>query len=452
VNPRCIERVRSLRAAVLARRGHPLAKIECLADVRRVLVILTAPRAGSSLLAALLRCSSQTVALYAQHDPQYRLQRLGFPHRGLTSDAFGPLGDLDADLRQSVALEFLTGLQLGGTAQTVPAEDYVHQLALHLPLQWPHLEFEDADAWLGVIRGALRRARAAGRAPSPSGDHDCFFIEFLCHLRRSHPEINPYYYDLPKHLVAARFPEVEPPAGPPNDCCLLEIPPFVALKPQRVPTREQLRRRPLVLKTLPDAHHPRFLEQLFPHAEVGYIHLTRNPAASINGLYDGWRDRGFFSYNLAEHGPLAITGYSEQAPWARSWWKFQLPPGWQDLKSRPLEYVCGYQWCSAHRDILAMQGAHPTAKLYRLSYESLIESEASRNAALHDLLGFFDMEPDDPLRTRLNTMPAVNAVVSPRPFRWHRRRETLWPFATQRHILETAKALGYGIEAQDRWL
>lgn len=452
MNAPCIERVRRIRADVLTRIHHPLASPECLADVRRVLVVLTAPRAGSSLLAELLRCSSQTVALYAQHDPQYRLNLLGFPHRGLTSDDLSPLGALEADLLERIGLDFLTGLQLGGPDEAVPIEDYVHQLALHLPLQWPHLDFKTADDWIEAVRGAVREARAAGEQPSPRGDQSRFFVEFLSQLRRVYPEIHPVFYDLPKDLLRARFPDLEPPAGPPNDCCIVELPPFNALKPRGTPTREQLRQRILVLKTLPDAHHPRFLEQVFPHAQVRYAHLTRNPAASINGLYDGWNDRGFFSYNLAGHGPLSIAGYSEQGSWARSWWKFQLPPGWQDLRREPLEYVCAHQWYSPHRDVLAAFGPRSTPELYRLSYESLIESDAARAATLESLFEFLGLTPDASLLDRLHRMPVVNAAVQPRPFRWRKRRHVVWPPVTQQHVSRVAGALGYDVSAQDRWL
>src|SRR5207302_3293878 len=75
------------------------------------------------------------------------------------------------------------------------------------------------------------------------------------------------------------------------------------------------------------------------------------PAATINGLYDGWRSRWFHSHQMAE--PLRIRGYTDEFPASARWWKFDLPPGWQEYADADLLEVCAFQWRSAHEAILA---------------------------------------------------------------------------------------------------
>ncbi|MDP9071610.1 MAG: sulfotransferase [Actinomycetota bacterium] len=83
--------------------------------------------------------------------------------------------------------------------------------------------------------------------------------------------------------------------------------------------------RPLVLSTPRNAFRLAFLRSLFPAARFRVVHLTRNPAASVNGLIDGWLHHGFF--NMAVDEPLAIAGYTDAFPlWGDRWWCYDFPP------------------------------------------------------------------------------------------------------------------------------
>ena len=154
------------------------------------------------------------------------------------------------------------------------------------------------------------------------------------------------------------------PQDRPDPSYCLEEPPFVVPTPRRLPTADELRRTPLLLKAPLDAYRLDVLRAVFPLARFTVVHLTRAPAASINGLYDGWLDRGFFSHRFPDR--LAIPDYSDTADWARSWWNFDLPPGWQEYTTRPLAEVCALQWRSVHEHILhglanSVFGRHPGA-------------------------------------------------------------------------------------------
>lgn len=88
-----------------------------------------------------------------------------------------------------------------------------------------------------------------------------------------------------------------------------------------------------MIKTPGNAYRLGFLRAAFPNARLRVLHLTRNPAASVNGLVDGWLHHGFHAYRLDE--PLRITGYADVRPADRHWWKFDLPPSWPEYTAAP---------------------------------------------------------------------------------------------------------------------
>ncbi len=71
----------------------------------------------------------------------------------------------------------------------------------------------------------------------------------------------------------------------------------------------------------------------------------------MNSLVDGWLHRGFHAHHMP--GRLHIAGYTERVPPGDAdWWKFDLPSGWEEWTSRPLEQVCAFQRRSAHQAVL----------------------------------------------------------------------------------------------------
>ncbi|MBW3644267.1 MAG: sulfotransferase, partial [Actinobacteria bacterium] len=111
--------------------------------------------------------------------------------------------------------------------------------------------------------------------------------------------------------MRAAFPDVPPAEGPPGEA-LVEMPPFVLVSPWRRPSPAELATLPLVLATPRNSFRLDFLRSLFPAARLRVVHLTRNPAASINGLVDGWHHRGFFNCRVGRR--LAIRGYTDRYP------------------------------------------------------------------------------------------------------------------------------------------
>jgi hypothetical protein len=199
--------------------------------------------------------------------------------------------------------------------------------------------------------------------------------------------------------------------------------------------------RPLLVKTPSNAYRLPFLRALFPRARLRVLHLCRNAAASINGLYDGWRYRGFFSHRLDE--PLDIAGYSDVFPeWGRRWWKFDLPPGWRAWTRRPLVEVCAFQWRSAHEAILAGKGLCDDYLAVR--FEDAVGPLAARRALFERVSDWMGV----PLESRLlgvleRGLPPIMATARPRHRRWYEKAELLEPVLGSSEIRDTMERLGY---------
>jgi hypothetical protein len=193
-----------------------------------------------------------------------------------------------------------------------------------------------------------------------------------------------------------------------------------------------------------DAYRITLLRELFPGARLRLIHLTRNPAAAINGLIDGWLHHGFFSHNLAGRAELNIADYSDRGQWGRSWWNFDLPPGWRDLVRRQLVDVCAAQWLGAHTSI--MTGLRDTdMEVLRLRAEHVL-SAGTRDLAVRRVLEFCDVRGDFPHRSRV-----VVATRPPTPGRWRARAALLKPTLQDPEVMQCATSLGYCVAAMDCW-
>lgn len=184
------------------------------------------------------------------------------------------------------------------------------------------------------------------------------------------------------------------------------------------------------------------LQRLFPDARLRLIHLTRNPAAAINGMIDGWLHYGFFSHNLAGRAVLDIDGYSGW--WAGSWWNFDLPPEWPRLVTQPLAEVCAAQWAGAHTAIMAgLRGQD--AEVARVRAEDVLNARRRRRTIMQ-VLEFCGVRPVVPPRARV-----VLATERPRPGRWRARAALLEPALVDPVVRHCSGQLGYGPAPTANW-
>ncbi|WP_188188800.1 sulfotransferase [Nonomuraea sp. SYSU D8015] len=403
--------------------------------VREVVILASSSRGGSSMLAELLRRSPDLLHLRAEINPFLRLVDLTYPDSADSDrlDAWH-LDRLDARSRRILDVEL--ALDAGRSASLVADDDhYLLDSAWRFAIQWPAIDFHLAD-WLAEGRRVLARLREEGGwAPGELRDP----ARFQLALSRAF-DANPWYYDMPRSLLHDEVPELGR-HGAPGDV-LVEEPPFVLTQVWQRATEVEIETKPLVIKTPSNAYRLPFLRALFPRARLRVIHLTRNPAASINGLLDGWHYHGFHAHRMVD--PLDIEGYHD-----RWWWKFDLPPGWQELRKAPLAEVCAFQWRSAHQAILDDLEEGGLDSL-RMRFEDLVTSAESRVACLARLTEWLGVPFDGPLLTAAwEGIDSVVATAPPAPGRWRTRWDTI-KSALDDATRATATRMGY--ESEDDWL
>ena len=410
-----------------------------LPDLRRVVVVVASSRGGSSLLYELLRSTGAFLSLGGEHSVLYKLHGLGLPdgwdaHDGTIADG-GDFAGFQADL----AADVTTGVE----SDLIGPQDWDPRVLTDrflrvLAQQWPSCPASAEDAW-GIVHEAIAR-RLQQRAVTPSQ----LLMACVRALRARGWQIDPWYYDVEPAVVAAAFPDLPQPSGPPAGFTrTLEAPPFLVPSLAPLPGPGDLA-RPLLLKASMDAYRLAALPRLFPKSELTIIHLVRNPAAAVNGLIDGWLDRGFFSHNLGGRAELRIPGYSRPADWSTQWWNFDLPPGWRDLTGRPLPWVCAAQWAAAHSHISSALEATALPAL-RVQAEKVMD-KATRQATIDLVLRHCQLRARRPARSRL-----IMVSQMPEPGRWRRRRAVLEPIIFSGEIRACAPRLGYDPAASNDW-
>lgn len=402
-----------------------------LSDVPEVICVMCSSRGGSSVFMEMLRHHPGLLHLHGEINPALATAGLLHPESGTGSDALDATHatpQAQAIVHRALAQE--AGHPVSWSDSIEAREAIATELHWRLSAQWPLTRFE-----LNTIRAAVDQgltSPAHGEHGSPTQQ---FHARLLGAIRQTHPEVNPWYYDLDPKLVTEWFPQTPPPTGPPSSM-VIEEPPFVLTGPWSHADADARARRPLVFKTPGNAYRLPFLKALFAGKRLRILHLTRNPAAAINGLVDGWQYRGFHAHRLST--PLGIPELDEAD---RYWWKYDLPPGWQAWRDRPLVEVAGFQWSSAHRAILESLDADPIDTL-RVRFEDIISD--SRQETFSRICQWMGV-PEHPALSQVVAagLPPVMATARPRQRRWFARADMIEPVLDTPAVSETAAALGY---------
>nr|WP_315218545.1 hypothetical protein [uncultured Duganella sp.] len=388
--------------------------------VRRVAVILTGSRSGSSLFKDCLAQHPGFAALDGELEPFLALTGNGFghhPHCG--SDAIGELANPEA-----LADNIFDGLTVASD-DPVPAQQLQARWRKRLLLQFPAV-FSAPREW-AALEASLARAFDAPDAAAPPRATQRMVLHSV--FGQARWRLN--YYDGGFGLEDGR---------PFDEAAKIEEPPFVLPSlSRRSYTEADVPDKILLFKSPADAFRPGLHRQLFPAATVQYIHLTRGYAQSVNGLIDGWLSpTGFFSHDMRRAGvPLAIGGYADRCVFGRRWWKFDLPPNWRHFVDAPLGEVCLNQWLSSHRHILAGD-----TRPQRVAFEQFLADPASTLAALWRRLDL------PPVAAPAAALPVIMATAAPSPGRWRRRGALLQPMAARPDVRETMTELGYGLRPE----
>jgi len=412
-------------------------------QVREVVVIASSSRGGSSMLAETLRRSRQLLHFQAEINPFLRLAGLGHPDSGTGSDVLDAehLAALDTHARDMLAGELAR--DAGTAADVFDEEQFCVDMAWRLTVQWPELPLEPL-ALAEAVRDAVR-SHTGPPDPCSALGGALSLVAVVRELVRQGLPVSPWYYDLPKGALHGQAPPATVRVAPGD--FLVEEPPFVVARAWRPADAAELRTKPLVVKTPSNAYRLGFLRALFPKARFRVMHLTRNPAAAVNGLYDGWRHHGFHAHRMDT--PLDISGYTDQQEENRWWWKFDLPPTWEAYTGTRLVDVCAFQWRGAHEAVLDHLAATP-AETMTVRFEDLISDRDSRITSFEKLsewLGI-DLEGDFRQAVYQGIQPVV-ATARPRARRWE-ERSTLIEQAIDRRTADLAARLGY--EDRTQWI
>lgn len=401
------------------KRLRAVARSDLRLRVRRVAVMLTSSRSGSTLVKDVLSGHPDIASLDGEIEPLLVLTRNGFGCNS-GSDAIGTLAS-----REELGDQIVADLSLP-CAQLPTCAQLKQRWERRLLLQFPALFAEPAEhRRLGQALNAALALVDRGKIH----DEDALQRMTLAEVFRREPWRMRYYEGHGGMGMARSF----------DEPCKIEEPPFVLPRLYRRQFDDaDAESKVLLFKAPSDAYRIGIYEQLFPNARIQYLHLTRGYAQSVNGLMDGWLSPiGFFAHDLARCGmQLAIAGYSDTCTFGRRWWKFDLPPNWRDFTSVNLEDVCLNQWLSAHQEILTSG-----VSALRIAFEHFLAQPERVTAAITSYLSL------PPLRVPAK-LPVKMATEMPAAGRWRKREELLLALARRERVRAMMADLGYGMHAE----
>lgn len=424
-------------------------------EVKNVIFIESSSRGGSSYFSEVLRQSPLFLHFRAEIAPFLKLSGLSYPYTERNSDVLTlehTLGNWQSNL--DILQDHLwwdLGNILGFQELKFNVEDYcyfVSSIMWRLIVQWPDCDFDIEKVTYEIRKTFEAYCDQYDYSKSLSYNIQMFYIFLLKKIQSTYKKINPYYYDIDKKLIEKYWPEAKKEYSPPAEF-LLEDPPYILIYPWKHAIVKDLETKPIVIKSPSNAYRFDFFKNLFINANIRYIHLMRNPAASINGLMDGWQYNGFFSHKVNKK--MDIIGYTDKFPdFGKYWWKFDLPDGWENHIHESLEKVCAFQWYSAHKSILDYYDNNKVDYL-QIAFEKIIQSSDHRNNICLKLANWLSIEPELFNKLINFNLPFVMATTMPRHFRWMDKIELLRPIIHEKYITDILIRMGYE-KNQHEWI
>lgn len=373
--------------------------------VKRVAVFLTGSRSGSSLMKAVVSRSNDVAYLSGEEEPFYILSGNGYPWSS-ESDAFTTVKN-----RQHLLDNIFD--DMGINSKVFNYYDILDDWRNRILLQFPDVD-HDILSW--ILPKYVQKYYSG----------ECDHIEAAQKLLFTLFNEKAGLYDVCEgkyDFMSQKF--------------KIEEPPFVIPSIRRKFTAADVDDKVLVFKTPQDCYRIGIFEQLFPNAEIKYIHLTRGFAQTLNGLMDGWlSDTGFFAHDVSlSKETLNIDGYSNVKTYGDRWWKFDLPPNWKEYKDSPLYEVCLNQWHSAHTHIL-----NSGKQCLQVKFEDFLTNPNETAKTITDYLGI------NPIK--LDNIPVVMATEKPEQFRWLKRRSLIQELSERKEVKELMSALNYKMEPE----
>ncbi len=277
-------------------------------SITDVVVILGSSRSGSTLLHKILSSHSNINSLPGEEQTYFNLL-------GYQDSIDDRLQNFEINYEE-LAREIL--YDIGSMTEEISSDEIVRRILL----QWP------------------------GRLNDLTNHH---FSNFNQAIKLLNLPLHFYENNLDKHFDILQ------------DHYIIEEPPFIF--PKKINRFIKNDRNILLLKSSSNSYRMDHLLKIFPCARYHYILLKRDFKQVINGLYDGWQSSGFHSHYFPNR--LNISDYH-----SHSWWKFDLPPNWENCLNQNLIDVCTFQWKSNYEYILNFLS---NKKFYSLNYDDFFD-------------------------------------------------------------------------------
>jgi len=152
------------------------------------------------------------------------------------------------------------------------------------------------------------------------------------------------------------------------------------------------------------------LASAFPDAR--FVFIVRDPVDAVRSLVAGWRHpHWFFTYRVSTE--LNIRGYSDELPWGRHWWNFNLFPGWEALGGASLAEVGTQQWVAAMEPLVT--DGLPLIQDGRAMVTTFEQILADPQGALGDIAEFTGLDAEAIIGTGLDRayMSMVSSFFDP---------------------------------------
>ena len=232
-----IGRVKNLRKQISEHNDN--ATLPDLKSVKKVLIINSSSRSGSSLLYAILRKIPGIYSLTGEAAPFYKLNTdfdpaIIFRSENISDNVIDTMVDFKG-LRNDILADLSFANGNNNINMHTDFDSYANDIIMRFLLQWADIEFDikKVKKIIFTIAENIKKLKATVGVEE-------FYIQLLGSLIRIYPQINPYYYDLTPELVALHFPEYSKPFSPPGNSIIIEEPPFVLQAPRVSPSPDHL--------------------------------------------------------------------------------------------------------------------------------------------------------------------------------------------------------------------
>jgi hypothetical protein len=180
----------------------------------------------------------------------------------------------------------------------------------------------------------------------------------------------------------------------------------------RIADRRGRGRRPdrirFIEKTPKNVLRVPLMAQLFPDAY--WIYVTRRAEPNIASLAEGWHavERvGPFTRPRFVNSAYPLTHSLDLADYGDRWWKFALPPGWEELRGASVADVAAWQYVQCNQ--IALDDLRSLDRPVRhVRHEDFICDPV---AVTRDLFEWAQLEPSPAAERFAAALPRVNATT-----------------------------------------